>query len=36
LRPVVGEVFALADGRAAFQAKQRGGVRGKVVLQMAG
>jgi NADPH:quinone reductase-like Zn-dependent oxidoreductase len=36
LQPVVGEVFALADGRAAFQAKQRGGVRGKVVLQMRG
>jgi hypothetical protein len=29
-------VFALADGRTAFQAKQRGGVRGKVVLQMRG
>jgi NADPH:quinone reductase-like Zn-dependent oxidoreductase len=36
LQPVVGEVFALADGRAAFQAKRRGGVRGKVVLQMRG
>jgi NADPH:quinone reductase-like Zn-dependent oxidoreductase len=36
LQPVVGEVFALADGRTAFQAKQRGGVRGKVVLQMRG
>jgi NADPH:quinone reductase-like Zn-dependent oxidoreductase len=36
LRPVVGQVVALADGRAAFQSKQRGGVRGKVVLRMAG
>jgi NADPH:quinone reductase-like Zn-dependent oxidoreductase len=36
LRPVVGQVVALADGRAAFQAKQRGGVRGKVVLRIAG
>jgi NADPH:quinone reductase-like Zn-dependent oxidoreductase len=36
LRPVVGQVVALADGRAAFQAKQRGGVGGKVVLRMAG
>jgi NADPH:quinone reductase-like Zn-dependent oxidoreductase len=36
LRPLVGQVVALADGRAAFQAKQRGGVRGKVVLRIAG
>jgi NADPH:quinone reductase-like Zn-dependent oxidoreductase len=35
LRPVLGQVVALADGRTAFQAKQRGGVRGKVVLRMA-
>jgi NADPH:quinone reductase-like Zn-dependent oxidoreductase len=34
LRPVVGEVFALADGRKAFEAKQHGGVRGKVVLRV--
>jgi NADPH:quinone reductase-like Zn-dependent oxidoreductase len=34
LRPLIGEVFALANGREAFQAKQRGGVRGKVVLRI--
>jgi NADPH:quinone reductase-like Zn-dependent oxidoreductase len=34
LRPVIGQVFALTEGRTAFQAKQRGGVRGKVVLQV--
>jgi len=34
LRPVVGEVFDLADGGKAFEAKQGGGVPGKVVLRM--
>jgi NADPH:quinone reductase-like Zn-dependent oxidoreductase len=33
LRPVIGAQFAVADGRQAFQAKQHGGVRGKVVLR---
>jgi NADPH:quinone reductase-like Zn-dependent oxidoreductase len=36
LRPVVGKVLALADGRQAFQAKHHGGVPGKVVLQVTG
>jgi NADPH:quinone reductase-like Zn-dependent oxidoreductase len=34
LRPVIGEVLALADGRKAFEAKQRGGVPGKVVVRI--
>jgi NADPH:quinone reductase-like Zn-dependent oxidoreductase len=34
LRPVVGEVFDLADGRRAFEAKKGGGVPGKVVLRV--
>ena len=34
LRPVVGEVFDLADGREAFKAKEGGGVPGKVVLRI--
>jgi NADPH:quinone reductase-like Zn-dependent oxidoreductase len=34
LRPVVGEVFDLADGAKAFDAKQGGGVPGKVVLRI--
>ena len=34
LRPVVGEVFDLADGAKAFEAKRRGGVSGKVVLRI--
>ena len=34
LRPVVGEVFDLADGAKAFEAKQGGGVPGKVVLRI--
>jgi NADPH:quinone reductase-like Zn-dependent oxidoreductase len=32
LRPVVGEVRSLSEGREAFEAKQAGGVRGKSVL----
>jgi NADPH:quinone reductase-like Zn-dependent oxidoreductase len=35
LRPVVGSVSPLAEGRAAFAAKQRGGAPGKAVLQVA-
>lgn len=34
LRPVVGEVFDLPDGRKAFEAKAGGGVPGKVVLRI--
>jgi NADPH:quinone reductase-like Zn-dependent oxidoreductase len=34
LRSVVGAVAPLRDGRAAFEAKQRGGSRGKTVLQV--
>jgi NADPH:quinone reductase-like Zn-dependent oxidoreductase len=34
LRPVVGEVFDLPDGRKAFEAKVGGGVPGKVVLRI--
>jgi NADPH:quinone reductase-like Zn-dependent oxidoreductase len=36
LRVVVGGTFPLAEGRRAFEAKQDGGVPGKVVLQVAG
>jgi hypothetical protein len=32
LRPVVGASWPLRDGRAAFEAKQRGGQPGKAVL----
>jgi hypothetical protein len=32
LHPVVGASWSLGDGRAAFEAKQRGGQRGKPVL----
>jgi NADPH:quinone reductase-like Zn-dependent oxidoreductase len=35
LRPVVGGVLPLAEGRQAFQAKQHGGVPGKAVLRVA-
>lgn len=35
LRPVVGEVLPLAEGRQAFQDKRHGGVPGKVVLRVA-
>jgi NADPH:quinone reductase-like Zn-dependent oxidoreductase len=35
LRPVVGAVMPVADGRAAFAAKQRGTSPGKLVLQVA-
>jgi NADPH:quinone reductase-like Zn-dependent oxidoreductase len=35
LRPVVGGVLPLAEGRQAFEAKQHGGVPGKVVLRVA-
>jgi NADPH:quinone reductase-like Zn-dependent oxidoreductase len=35
LRPVVGRVWPLAEGRQAFQAKQRGGLPGKAVLRVA-
>jgi NADPH:quinone reductase-like Zn-dependent oxidoreductase len=35
LRSVIGTALPLAEGREAFQAKQRGGVPGKVVLQVA-
>jgi NADPH:quinone reductase-like Zn-dependent oxidoreductase len=34
LRPVVGEVFDLADGRKAFEAKAGGGVPGKVAIRV--
>jgi NADPH:quinone reductase-like Zn-dependent oxidoreductase len=34
LRPVVGRVWPLAEGRQAFEAKQRGGLPGKVALQV--
>jgi NADPH:quinone reductase-like Zn-dependent oxidoreductase len=34
LRPVVGQVFNLADGRSAFEAKQGRGLPGKVVWQV--
>lgn len=36
LRPIVGRVWPLAKGRQAFQAKQRGGLPGKAVLQVTG
>jgi hypothetical protein len=35
LRPIVGRVFDLVDGAEAFDAKQGGGLPGKVVLQVA-
>jgi NADPH:quinone reductase-like Zn-dependent oxidoreductase len=35
LRPVIGEVYPLERGREAFEAKQGGGVPGKVVLRVA-
>jgi NADPH:quinone reductase-like Zn-dependent oxidoreductase len=35
LRPVVGGMLPLAEGRQAFQAKQHGGLPGKVVLRVA-
>jgi NADPH:quinone reductase-like Zn-dependent oxidoreductase len=35
LRPIVGRVFDLGDGAKAFDAKQGGGLPGKVVLQVA-
>jgi NADPH:quinone reductase-like Zn-dependent oxidoreductase len=35
LRPIVGQAFDLVDGAKAFDAKQRGGLPGKVVLQVA-
>ena len=35
LRPVVGAAWPLRDGRAAFEAKQRGGQPGKAVLLVA-
>jgi NADPH:quinone reductase-like Zn-dependent oxidoreductase len=35
LRPIVGRVFDLVDGAKAFDAKQGGGLPGKVVLQVA-
>ena len=34
LRPVVGRSWPLAEGRQAFQAKRRGGLPGKAVLQV--
>ena len=34
LRPVVGDVRSLAEGREAFTAKQEGGLRGKSVLEV--
>jgi NADPH:quinone reductase-like Zn-dependent oxidoreductase len=34
LRPVIGEVRELSDGREAFAAKEAGGVRGKSVLEV--
>jgi NADPH:quinone reductase-like Zn-dependent oxidoreductase len=34
LRPLVGEVFDLPDGRKAFEAKVGGGVPGKVLLRI--
>jgi NADPH:quinone reductase-like Zn-dependent oxidoreductase len=35
LRPILGSVLPLGEGRAAFAAKQRGNSRGKTVLQVA-
>ena len=35
LRPVVGQVWPLAEGRQAFQVKQHGGLPGKAVLRVA-
>ena len=35
LRPVVGRVWPLAEGRQAFQAKRHGGLPGKAVLRVA-
>jgi NADPH:quinone reductase-like Zn-dependent oxidoreductase len=35
LRPVIGGVLPLAEGRQAFQAKRRGGPPGKLVLRVA-
>jgi NADPH:quinone reductase-like Zn-dependent oxidoreductase len=34
LRPIVGASFALSDGRAAFEAKHRPGIPGKIVLRI--
>ena len=34
LRPIVGATWPLAEGRAAFAAKQRGRVAGKAVLRV--
>lgn len=34
LRPIIGQVLPLADGRDAFAAKQRHAVPGKIVLQV--
>jgi NADPH:quinone reductase-like Zn-dependent oxidoreductase len=34
LRPLLGAVFPLAEGRRAFEAKQQGGPPGKVALQV--
>jgi hypothetical protein len=36
LRPVVGGVWPLAEGRQAFQAKRHGGLPGKIVLRVTG
>ena len=33
LRPILGEVLPLANGRTAFEAKHQGGVAGKMVLR---
>ncbi len=34
LRPIVGEAFPLEEGREVFEAKQRPGTPGKVVLRV--
>jgi NADPH:quinone reductase-like Zn-dependent oxidoreductase len=34
LQPVIGRVWPLAEGRQAFEAKQRSGLPGKVTLQV--
>jgi NADPH:quinone reductase-like Zn-dependent oxidoreductase len=34
MRPIVGEVFPLEQGREAFEAKRRPGAPGKVVLRV--
>jgi NADPH:quinone reductase-like Zn-dependent oxidoreductase len=35
LKPILGATVPLSEGRSKFQAKQRGGTRGKTVLEVA-